>query len=56
MANLALRLDLMNIKEMSLLLVLDHDLVPDTALNLVILQVCLLISLQTAALFSNFRY
>lgn len=35
MADLALRLDLVYVEEMGLLLVLEHDLVADTALNFV---------------------
>ena len=34
-ANLALRLDLMYVEEVGLLLVLEHDLVADTALNFI---------------------
>lgn len=39
MADLALRLNFMDIKQVSLLLVLKHYFVADTTLNLVVLQV-----------------
>jgi hypothetical protein len=37
-ANLALRLDFVDVEQVSLLLVLEHDLVADATLDLVILK------------------